>query len=84
VSGLYRGRDRGQVRRTYAGGLLKKGAVIFTLTGAVLRGPRPRVPPVVGGGCPCYGLRGYYSHGLAIARRIGRPLFLRTHSPGRR
>ena len=55
-----------------------------TLAGAVLRGPRPRVPPVVGGGCPCYGLRGYYSHGFAIARRIGCPLFLRTHSPGRR
>ena len=31
---------------------------------------------------PCGSLRGYYSHGLATARRIGCPLYLRTHSPG--
>lgn len=46
VSGWYRGRDRVQVRRTCAGGLLKKGAAIIALAGALCsrghgtRGPR--------------------------------------------
>lgn len=59
VSGWYRGRDRVQARRTCAGGLLKKGAAIIALAGALFRRPRPDGPPVSGGGHPCYTLRDY-------------------------